>query len=66
MIVLITMQDYERDRHGIPKSSNKVTWVSHGVNLETGDEVVVMPELLDYYIRIGAKFDNNMQEWVME
>jgi hypothetical protein len=65
MIVLITEWDYPRDANGFPTKTEKECYVSHAVDFETGQAVVICLDTLEYYIRNGAKYHDKLGEWVL-
>lgn len=60
MIVLITMQ--ERNT----KTGRLETIVSHGVDEDSGENVILPCETIEYFIaEAGARLDENMREYVI-
>jgi hypothetical protein len=60
MIVLITMQ--ERN----PKTGKVETIVSHGIDEDSGSNVILPCETIEYFIaEAGARLDENMREYVI-
>lgn len=61
MIILITGNYPVYDKHGY-KTSETEFIASHGVDVETGRDVIVEQV---HPSRLGAKFDNEIGEWVI-
>ena len=61
MIICIT-GEFDIVRNGYP-TGKKEFYVSHGINAETGEKVILPNE---HPRSIGAIFDVEMEEWILE
>lgn len=65
MIILVTGYFPVIDKHGYPTGYTELL-VSHGIDDDTGFNVVLMHAPLDYYVNsCGAVFDKLYGEWVL-
>lgn len=55
VIVLITYYDRELEK----------VYVSHGVDVYSGRNIIMPPEPLDNYKRMGATFNKDIGEWLL-
>lgn len=64
MIILITMLYQPTDRYGFP-CGEKESYVSHGIDSYTLNNVCLLFEPLNDYIRNGAIYHEDIGMWVL-